>query len=150
MVISMALPVASFDPVRVSSGERGGTGVARDEPIMIPNCGALAALGLFTLIAYLFWRGTIVVVNAHELVERGALLLDAGTRLEFTAAHIAGSVNIPARDIAQRQAEIGPRNRSVVVYARSGFRSAQAAQALRGMGYSAVTNAGPMRRWNVL
>ena len=115
---------------------------------MIPNDGALAALGLFSLIAYLFWRGTVVVMNARHLVDMGALLLDAGTTSEFSAAHIAGSVNIPASDVARHQAEIGPWNRQIVVYARSGFQSTRAAQALRSIGYHSVTNVGRMSHWN--
>lgn len=117
---------------------------------MSPNCGAIAALGLLSLIGYLFWRGTVVVMNARRLVRTGALLLDAGTPVEFSAAHIAGSVNIPAPDVARRQAEIGPWNRAIVVYARSGFASARAAQVLRGIGYHSVTNVGRMSRWAAL
>ena len=116
---------------------------------MFPNCGALASLGLLSLLGYLFWRGTVVVMNARCLVDTGALLLDAGTREEFSAGHLLGSVNIPAPDVARRQQEIGPLSHPIVVYARSGFRSARTAQVLRSLGYHSVTNVGPMRRWAV-
>jgi rhodanese-related sulfurtransferase len=116
---------------------------------MSPNCGALAALGLLSLIGYLFWRGTVVVMNARRLVDMGALLIDAGTPAEFSAGHILGSVNIPEPDVAWRQRDIGPLSHPIVVYARSGFQSARTAQALRGIGYHSVTNVGPMRRWDV-
>jgi rhodanese-related sulfurtransferase len=116
---------------------------------MIPNSGALAALGLLSIIGYLFWRGTVVVMNARRLVDKGALLLDAGTPAQFSAAHIAGAVNIPSPDVLRRQEEIGPLTQPIVVYARSGFQSARTAQALRSVGYHSVTNVGPMRRWDV-
>jgi rhodanese-related sulfurtransferase len=114
-----------------------------------PNYGAIAALSLLSMIGYLFWRGTVVVMNARRLVSAGALLLDAGTPVEFSVAHIAGSVNIPTPDVARRQVEIGPWDRVIVVYARSGFRSARAAQALRAIGYHSVLNVGRMSRWEV-
>jgi rhodanese-related sulfurtransferase len=117
--------------------------------IMFPNCGALAALGLLSVIGYLFWRGTVVVMNARRLLETGALLLDAGTPAEFSAGHVVGSVNIPAPDVARRQKEIGPLTHPIVVYARSGFQSARTAHALRAIGYHSVTNVGPMSRWDV-
>jgi rhodanese-related sulfurtransferase len=109
----------------------------------------MAALGILSLIAYLFWRGTAVIMRAHRLVSTGALLVDAGTPAQYLAAHIVGAVNIPTPDVTRRQAEIGPPSRAVVVYARSAFRSAEAAHGLRSIGYDSVTNAGPMRRWVV-
>jgi rhodanese-related sulfurtransferase len=114
---------------------------------MLPNCGAVTAFGFFVVIGYFFWRGTVVTMNAHRLVGLGALLVDAGTPEEFSLSHIMGSVNIPAPDIARRQAEVGPRTGQVVVYARSGFRSARAAQVLRAIGYRSVLSVGAMTRW---
>jgi rhodanese-related sulfurtransferase len=116
---------------------------------MFPNPGAIYVFGFFALIGYLFWRGTVVVMRARRLVRTGALFVDAGTPAEFLATHIAGSVNIPAAELAQRQGEIGARDREVVVYARSAYRSAQAAQVLRSIGYHSVTNVGPMKRWGI-
>ena len=117
--------------------------------IMSPNCGALAALGLLSVIGYLFWRGTVVVMNARRLLEKGALLLDAGTPAEFSAGHVVGSVNIPEPDVVRRQKEIGALSRPIVVYARSGLQSARTTHALRAIGYHSVTNVGPMSRWDV-
>jgi hypothetical protein len=41
---------------------------------MSPNCGAIAALGFLSVVGYLFWRGTVGVMNARRLVSTGALL----------------------------------------------------------------------------
>jgi phage shock protein E len=111
--------------------------------------GAVVAFIFLSLLGYLFWRGTVVVMNARQRVDAGALFVDVGTPEEFLAAHIAGAVNIPGREIARRRQEFGPNNRAIVLYARSGFRSAAAAYRLRSMGYRFVTNVGPMRRWDV-
>jgi rhodanese-related sulfurtransferase len=113
----------------------------------MPNCGAITALLFLAFIGYQFWRGTVVVSKARRWVGLGALLVDAGTPEEFSLAHIAGAVNIPAPDIARRQAEVGLRTCNVVVYARSRFQSARAAHILRSIGYHSVINVGPMARW---
>jgi rhodanese-related sulfurtransferase len=113
------------------------------------NYGAVWALGFFALVGYLFWRGTVVPMKARRLVGSGAHLVDAGTREEFSIAHISGSRNIPAPEIARRHAEIGPPTDHVVVYARSTFRSARAARILRGMGFRSVLSLGFMERWSV-
>lgn len=115
---------------------------------MPPTCGALVALIFISFVAYHFWRGTVVVVNARHLVDhQGALLIDVGTPAQFAAAHIVGSVNIPAPTVALHQDEIGPWERPIVVYARSGLESARATHVLRSIGYHSVTNVGPMKRW---
>jgi rhodanese-related sulfurtransferase len=115
---------------------------------MPATCGGVAALLFISVIGYFFWRGTVVVMNARHLIDdQGALLLDVATPAQFTAAHIAGALNIPAADVARRQAEIGPVGRPIVVYARSGFQSARAAHVLRSIGYQSVINVGRIGRW---
>lgn len=115
---------------------------------MAALCGASAAVFFLSIIGYFFWHGTVVVMNARRLVyEEAALLLDVGTPAQFTAAHIAGSVNIPVGDVALRQAEIGPLDHPIVVYSHSGFQSARAAHVLRSIGYQRVVNVGTIRRW---
>jgi phage shock protein E len=115
---------------------------------MPATCGGIAALLFLSIIGYFFWRGTVVVMNARRLInEQGALLLDVSPRAQFTAMHIAGSVNILAADVALHQAELGSVDRPIVVYARSGFQSARAAHVLRSVGYQRVVNVGTMGRW---
>ncbi len=115
---------------------------------MPPTLGAFVALLFVSLLGYLFWRGTVLVMNARHLVtDQGALLLDVGTPEEFALAHVAGAVNIPASDVALRHPEIGPPERPIVVYGRSTYESARAAHVLRTIGYHSVTSIGPMGRW---
>jgi len=73
--------------------------------------------------------------NARELVAQGALLLDVRTPAEFAEHHVAGSVNIPVQELSGRLQDVGPKTRPVVVYCRSGARSASAAQQLKRAGY---------------
>lgn len=87
-----------------------------------------------------------VAGNARERVAQGALLLDVRTPAEFGDRHIPGAVNIPLQELAARLSELGPKQRSIVVYCRSGARSAVASQLMRGAGYD-VLDIGGMGSW---
>ena len=80
--------------------------------------------------------------DARGRVAGGALLLDVRTAGEFAEGHVEGALNIPLQELAARLLEI-EKGREVVVYCRSGGRSAVAAQMLRGRGH-AVLDVGAM------
>ena len=84
--------------------------------------------------------------EARQKVQQGALLLDVRTPQEYAAGHLSDAVNIPVQQLPGRMAELGPVARSVVVYCRSGGRSATAARMLRAAGHD-VTDLGPMSAW---
>lgn len=84
--------------------------------------------------------------EAHALVAGGATLLDVRSQSEYDARHIEGAMLIPVDELAGRVAEV-PRDRPVVVYCRSGGRSARAAALLAGEGYE-VHDLGPMDAWD--
>lgn len=84
-------------------------------------------------------------VDHRALVRDGATLVDVRTDDEFRAGHVEGARNIPVHEIEQRWSEI-PKDRKVVVYCRSGGRSASAAAALQRRGYE-VVDIGPMHAW---
>lgn len=74
---------------------------------------------------------------AKALVEAGARLVDVRTPQEFAAGHAPGAINIPYDEIARRApGELPARDAPLVLYCRSGRRSAIAAQALRTLGYT--------------
>lgn len=80
-----------------------------------------------------------------QLVADGALLLDVRTPAEFSDGHVDGALNIAVQELESRLAELDPA-RPVVVYCRSGSRSAAAARLLRDRGFS-VTDVGAMSDW---
>lgn len=84
--------------------------------------------------------------NARELVAAGALLLDVRTPEEYADRHVEGAVNIPVHELSGRLKEVGTTMRPVVVYCRSGARSASAAQQLRRAGYE-VHDIGGIGNW---
>lgn len=74
------------------------------------------------------------------------LLLDVRTAGEFASGHIDGAVNIPVEELASRLAEV-PNDQPIVIYCRSGNRSAQAARILRSAGYAVVYDLGGIITW---
>jgi rhodanese-related sulfurtransferase len=74
------------------------------------------------------------------------LLIDVRTLEEFASGHIEGSVNIPVEEMPGRLDEI-PGDAPVVVYCRSGNRSAAAARILTEAGYAPVYDLGGIQDW---
>jgi hydroxyacylglutathione hydrolase len=77
-------------------------------------------------------------VDAASLPE-AAVLLDVREPEEFSAGHIASSINVPQADLAVRLDTI-PRDAPVVTVCRSGARSMRSAQFLKQMGYGDVSS----------
>ncbi len=84
-------------------------------------------------------------VDHRALVREGATLVDVRTREEFASGHVAGARNIPLQELEARLGEL-PQGRKVVLYCRSGARSANAAGLLQRRGYE-VVDIGPMSAW---
>jgi rhodanese-related sulfurtransferase len=74
------------------------------------------------------------------------LLIDVRTPEEFASGHIDGSVNIPVEEMQGRLDEI-PGDTPIVVYCRSGNRSATAARILTDAGYTPVYDLGGIQDW---
>lgn len=81
--------------------------------------------------------------SAWKEIRSGAKLIDVRTPEEFASGHLKGAVNIPYDQISSRLAEVGnDKGQPVVVYCRSGKRSAKAKDTLEGLGYNRVVNGG--------
>lgn len=72
---------------------------------------------------------SVSVDEVDDLVRKGALLIDIREQNEWDAARIAGAELKPLSQINDWYEEL-PRDRNVILYCRSGQRSAQAVQAL--------------------
>lgn len=103
----------------------------------LPHIG-LAALAVF------------IIMNAHadsgakEAIAAGATLIDVRTPQEFAEGHLKGAVNIPVHALESKLSEVGQKDRPVVVYCRSGKRSAKAEGILTKAGFSKVFDLGAM------
>ncbi|HEU0223931.1 MAG TPA: rhodanese-like domain-containing protein [Steroidobacteraceae bacterium] len=82
--------------------------------------------------------------------DQSLLVLDVRTPEEYAAGHVPGARNIPHTQIAERLAELGDaRDRDVVVYCRSGSRSAIALATLREAGFTRLLHLeGDWLRWS--
>lgn len=85
--------------------------------------------------------------TARELVARGAILLDVRTPEEFGSEHVPGALNVPLQELTARLHELGSKERPLVVYCRSGRRSAEATRLLREAGFRHVHDMGAMLEW---
>ena len=92
----------------------------------------------------------ISALQAKEIMESGEeyILLDVRTQEEYDAGHIKGSILIPYTEIeTQAPDELPDKDADILVYCRSGRRSAIAAQALADMGYTHVLDMGGIQDW---
>jgi adenylyltransferase/sulfurtransferase len=77
----------------------------------------------------------------------GPFLLDVREGYEWEISRLEGATLIPLRTLDVRLSEL-PRDRHIVVYCRSGARSARAVAMLRERGFGAVSNlVGGINRW---
>lgn len=71
------------------------------------------------------------------------VLIDVRTPGEYAGGHLEGALAIPHEQIGQRIASVAPdKDRTIVLYCRSGRRSEIARQTLVDLGYRKVINAG--------
>ena len=83
-------------------------------------------------------------LNAQE----NFVLLDVRTQEEFDAGHIAGAILLPYDEINLKAATVLPeKEKEIVLYCRSGRRSAIAKKALLELGYKDVEDFGGINRW---
>ncbi len=74
-------------------------------------------------------------------------LVDVRTAEEFKSGYIPGAINISLQELNQKMNKI-PKDKPVVVYCRSGNRSAHAAQVLLQAGYTEVLDLGGIFEWS--
>ncbi len=85
--------------------------------------------------------------HAKVLVSQGAVLLDVRTPGEHADATLPLAQNIPLHELPNRLGELPDKTCPIVVYCRSGGRSAQATQLLARAGYGQVFDLGAMTNW---
>jgi len=95
-------------------------------------------------------------IEPQSLVERLAwgdqtlVVLDVRTTTEYAEGHVPGARNIPHTELAARIAELSAEQSSdIVVYCRSGARSAQALAVLKDAGFKRLFHLqGDYLRWS--
>lgn len=85
------------------------------------------------------------------LEAEGTIVLDVRTQEEYDGGHIPGAVCLPVETLTDGDLSVllPDKQAPVVVYCRTGHRSAQAAQVLSELGYANITDlAGGILAWN--
>ena len=86
---------------------------------------------------------------AAKIKEGNVTLVDVRTPDEYNSGHIANATNIDIySNTFMNQIGALPKDKTVMVYCRSGSRSAQAAAKLRQMGYTVMDLAGGIGSWS--
>jgi phage shock protein E len=90
------------------------------------------------------------VVERIAWADPSLFLLDVRTPEEYAGGHLPGAVNIPHTELAARVAELdGARERDIVVYCRTGNRTAQALEVLGKAGFKRLFHLkGDYTRWS--
>ena len=89
----------------------------------------------------------ITCSQKDALVKSGAVLIDVRTATEYAEGHLDGSVNVAVDTISVNIETLVPdKDKVIVVYCRSGNRSAMAKQALNNLGYENVYDMGAMAK----
>jgi len=106
---------------------------------------------LFLLIAVGLGAQAITEPQLKALLARDktVVVLDVRTAEEFAAGHLSQAQLLPFDTIDGPKAArvIAHKDTPVVVYCRSGRRSALAAQTLKGLGYTHVFDFGGLANW---
>ena len=121
---------------------------------LIPIVSILAALLLLAACAPKAPVAEYHKITAEQAKERlgsgdELILLDVRTQEEYDAGHIAGAILLPNETITEtEQPDILPDlNAEILIYCRSGNRSAQAAKKLVAQGYTNVYDFGGIIDW---
>lgn len=91
----------------------------------------------------------IMITDAKEKIENGAILLDVRTPLEYSEKHVEGAVSLPVDDINEASVEelVDSKDTVIIVYCMSGNRSGRAVSILEDLGYTNVYDLGSIDNW---
>jgi len=92
---------------------------------------------------------TITASEAKLMMTDDAAILDVRNQDEFEQGHIPNAILLPASELMENAERILPdKNQVILVYCRSGVRSAAAAQELALLGYTRVYDFGGIIDWH--
>lgn len=89
-----------------------------------------------------------IAARLPQDLDSGLILLDVRTQQEWEQdGHIEGATSIPLDELEARAEDELPKDAEIVVYCRSGNRSAQGADFLVEHGYTNVSDMGGLNGW---
>lgn len=103
---------------------------------------ALGAAALVMILPRIFGPKKAKPEAILAAIREGARVIDVRTPGEFASGAYPKARNVPLDALGARAAELGPKDKPLVVYCASGARSAQAAAFLRKSGFARVLDGG--------
>lgn len=108
-------------------------------------------IAVIALVGWFVLKGMAGAQTSPDQVRKaigdGALVIDVRSATEYAEGHLEGALNIPHDHTQELIRAAGTdKSRSIVVYCRSGRRSAIALSSLQQSGYSNVLNGGGYER----
>ena len=86
--------------------------------------------------------------EAMEMISDDIIILDVRTQEEYNEGHVRNAVLLPHNEIAESsEAILTDKNKTILVYCRSGGRSRLAAEELIELGYTKVYDFGGIIDW---
>ena len=94
----------------------------------------------------------MTAAQAHSLMtapHSAVTVVDVRTPEEYAASHIPGALNVPVDQVLDGAlpATMADKNRTYLLYCRSGHRAGLALEALKAKGYRRVSNFGGIGDW---
>ncbi|HOJ85107.1 MAG TPA: rhodanese-like domain-containing protein [Thermoclostridium sp.] len=111
---------------------------------------------VIAILVLLAWKGNLFMgdskkqKNIVDMVRnnKDIILLDVRTPEEYRERRIPGSILLPNYEVRDGAADVIPdKDAKIVVYCRSGRRSAEAANILKELGYKNVYDLGGINSW---
>jgi len=103
----------------------------------------------FSMIAFAGCTSAQDSKDIKRMIADGAYLVDVRTSQEYEEGHVEGSVNIPVDAVAANLDKF-KNKKNIIVFCRSGSRSANAKQILEDNGIKNVINGGSWEAVNAL
>jgi rhodanese-related sulfurtransferase len=89
----------------------------------------------------------VSAAEAKQIIESGAQVVDVRTDVEYEAGHIPAARHVPVADV-QRESSGLAKDQPVILYCRSGNRSAPVADAFTASGWDAHSIEGGLIAWH--
>lgn len=116
----------------------------------------LLVIAAVVVLGLLVWRNVASglpddqALRIREALDLGATLVDVRTEAEYAAGHVEGAINVPLGVLTERLGALGPKDRQLVLYCRSGSRSGVAAKLLRARGFEHVLDMKTLGNWQAV
>lgn len=91
------------------------------------------------------WAPPITLEKAHDLLDKGAMLVDVRNPDEFAREHLLNAINIPLDTLTENLKQL--EGQTMILYCQSGLRCQKATQLLTRRCAGSFYNFGAMSRW---